>query len=394
MTIPNTPNLQTIQNILRFDIIKLEWHPDVDEIDSMGLEHEFRESESLQSQSEDIEDKQFDDLKWDINPKLTRYQRRFWTKILRKYLKSFADPKEQNLGKLSSKFDLNIDANISLIKSAQSYHASPMKYYLIRDVIKKLSDLKIIQSSFSSIISLIIIVIQKDKSRFCIDLREVNSKMISDWYILSRQDTIFRSIGRAMFFSTLNYNKDYHQFELTTRARLLIIFIIEDEFWEYIHISFDLKNASTHFQWIMNVILSNYRWDFILAYIDDIMIFSQIFDEYLEYYSLILKILKKIDLILKETKCHFCYNNIELLDHHISYLDLSTQTEKIKAILIISFLEIIKKTQEILNMFNYYRIFIKHFAWIIIPLYDDLKKQFDESSHHDLKTRAHIHNKQ
>src|SRR5438552_152220 len=103
-----------------------------------------------------------------------------------------------------------------------------------------------------------------------------------------------------MFFSILNYNKDYHQFELIVRARLLIIFITEDEFWEYIRMSFNLKNALAHFQRIMNIILSNYRWNFALAYIDDIMIFSQIFDEHLEHCSLILNALKKITLILEE----------------------------------------------------------------------------------------------
>ena len=79
------------------------------------------------------------------------------------------DLKEQNFGKLSSKFNLDIDINISFIKLIQFYHIFSIKYYLIRDIIKKLSDLKIIQSLFSSIISLIIIVIQKDKSLFCID---------------------------------------------------------------------------------------------------------------------------------------------------------------------------------------------------------------------------------
>jgi hypothetical protein len=89
----------------------------------MGLEHEFRESRPLQPQSEDVEVKKPGDLEWDINPKLTRYQRRLWIKLLRKYLKSFAGLKGQNIGKLSPKFDLDIDADISLIKPAQPYRA-------------------------------------------------------------------------------------------------------------------------------------------------------------------------------------------------------------------------------------------------------------------------------
>jgi hypothetical protein len=145
----------------------------------------------------------------------------------------------------------------------------------------------------------------------------------------------------------------------------------------------------------MDAILSNYRWDFALAYIDDIVIFSQTFDKHLPHCSLVSEPLEKIGLILEETKCHFCYDNIELLGHHISRLGLSTQAEKVKAILAVPFPETIKKVQEILSMFNYYQIFIKHFIWITAaPLYDGLKKQHDEPSHHDLKARARIHSKQ
>jgi hypothetical protein len=218
--------------------------------------------------------------------------------------------------------------------------------------------------------------------------------MTPDRYTLPRQDTIFRSIERAMFFSTLDCNKGYHQFGLTPHARLLTAFVTEDGFREYIRIPFGLKNAPAHFQRTMDAILSNCRWDFALAYIGDIVIFSQTFGEHIQPCSLILEALEKIGFILEETKCHFCYDSIELLGHHISRLGLSTQAEKLKAILTVSFPETIKKAQEILGMFNYYRIFSKHFAWIAAPLYDGLKKQSDEPSHHNLKSRARIHGKQ
>jgi hypothetical protein len=234
-------------------------------------------------------------------------------------------------------------------------------------------------------------VIQKGKPRFCIDLREVNSKTTPDRYALPRQDTIFRAIGRAMFFSTLDCNKGYHQFGLTPHARLLTAFVTKDGFWEYIRMPFGLKNALAHFQRTMDAILGKYRWDFALAYIDDIVIFSQTFDEHLEHCSLVLDAMEKIGLTLEEKKCHFCYDDIELLGHHISRLGLSTQAEKVQAILAVPFPETIKKAQEILGMFNYYRIFIQHFAWIAAPLYDGLKKQFDKLSHSDPKIRAWVH---
>ena len=153
-----------------------------------------------------------------------------------------------------------------------------------------------------------------------------------------------------------------------------MIFIIEDDFFEFLQISFDLKNAFAHFQWTIDAILDVYHWDFILAFIDNIIIFSHFFENHLKYISLILEALKKVEFIMNEKKYHFIYDNIELLEHRISRLRLSILKEKMIIILIISFSETIKKTQEILEIFNYYHLFIQFFAWIIISLYKKLKK--------------------
>ena len=57
MIISDASNLQIIQDIFQFDMIKLEWHSNVSEIDLIRLKHEFQESESLQSKSKNVEAK-------------------------------------------------------------------------------------------------------------------------------------------------------------------------------------------------------------------------------------------------------------------------------------------------------------------------------------------------
>ena len=74
------------------------------------------------------------------------------------------------MGKVLSKYDMNINVDSAEIKSSQSYRISPRKHHLIKEVIDSLKDLDVIQPSFSKVTSFIIIVIQKEKPRFCIDL--------------------------------------------------------------------------------------------------------------------------------------------------------------------------------------------------------------------------------
>lgn len=75
-----------------------------------------------------------------------------------------------------------------------------------------------------------------------------------------------------IFLSTLDCNKGYHQIPLTLRSRKLTAFITEDGFFEFLRASFGLKNAPARFQRTIDAILG-YCWDFVLAFIDDIIVF-------------------------------------------------------------------------------------------------------------------------
>jgi len=65
---------------------------------------------------------------------------------------------------------------------------------------------------------------------------------------------------------------------------------------------------------------------------------------------------------MNKKKCYFVYNNIKLLEYRISRLKLLILKKKMIIILIIFFSEMIKKIQEILEIFNYYHLFIQFFA--------------------------------
>jgi len=171
-------------------------------------------------------------------------------------LKIFTGPLEK-LRKVSDKYVMNIDANPAEIKSQQPYHTSIRKPKPIKDSIDKLQDLGIIQESKSEIASPIVVV-QKGKPHFCIDIQEVNAKTKADHYTLPRQDSIFRALAGEIFLSTFNCNKSYHQIPLTLRSRKLTIFITKDDFFEFLRALFDLKNAPAHFQRIINAILEAY----------------------------------------------------------------------------------------------------------------------------------------
>jgi hypothetical protein len=130
---------------------------------------------------------------------------------------------------------------------------------LIREAVARLKARKIIRESTSEVASLVIIIMQKSKPRFCIDLREMNSKIVADRYTLPRQDAIFNALQGAIYFSLVDANKEYHQFSLSEKSKKLTAFVTEEEFWEFLRILFGLKNAPSYFQRSIDIILSSYR---------------------------------------------------------------------------------------------------------------------------------------
>jgi len=361
-------------------------------IDPFGLEDEFRKDGPLEEQPVDDEEKEKGDLEWDICPKLTRRQRRDFLRMLRKHILVFSGP-EMRLGKVIEKYDMDIRADINKIRSQQPYRTSPKKRQMIIEAVDKLLKQGIARESSSPVASPVVVVIQHGKPRFCVDLREVNSKTEADRYAIPRQDSIFAALIGALFFSLVDCNKGYHQLGLTERSRQLTAFVTEHGFFEYLRVPFGLRNAPSHFQRVIDNILGAYRWDFCCAFIDDIIIYSRTFEEHLRHVSLVLEALERVGMTLSELKCHFGYDNIQLLGHRVSRLGLSTLREKVDAILAVPFPETVKQALVILGMFNYYRAFIPHFALIAAPLYDALKmtpSQRKEIADLDSKERAKV----
>ncbi len=69
--------------------------------------------------------------------------------------------------------------------------------------------------------------------------------------------------------------------------------------------SFELTNALTTCQKIINDTLRQYLNRFVIAYLDNIIIYSNILKEHVNYVFKILKYLNKRNLHLKLKKCEF-----------------------------------------------------------------------------------------
>jgi RNase H-like domain found in reverse transcriptase/Reverse transcriptase (RNA-dependent DNA polymerase)/Integrase zinc binding domain/Chromo (CHRromatin Organisation MOdifier) domain len=345
---------------------------DVEEVDPFGLSDEDADGDVAPPKTEKDGTFQDGDLNWNINPRLRLRNKIRLLELLRKKKSVFSGPKGDNLGKLTTK-KMKILADYRKMKSSTAYRTSPRKRRLIREAIEKLHRLNVIRPSDSPVASPVVVVMQKGRPRFCVDLRQVNELTEADRYAIPHQDNIFASLIGALFFSHLDMNKGYHQVELDEESRKLTAFITEEfGLWEYLRVPFGLKNAPSFFQRIMDELLARYRFDFVLAYLDDIVIFSKTFDEHLQHIEVVLDVLSSVGLTLSESKCHWAYESINLLGHKVSRFGLSTQREKVRAILEMNYPETVGDAWTILGEFGYHRKFVHGYSIMAASLTDDL----------------------
>lgn len=137
---------------------------------------------------------------------------------------------------------------------------------------------------------------------------------------------------------------------------------------------FGLTNAPAVFQHFINDILFPVLDKYAFAYIYDILIFSNTFEDHISHVKNVLKLLIQNNLYCKITKCEFFKSSLELLGYIISDKGISMCNDKVSVILNWPIPKSVNELQQFLGLSNFYRRFIKNFADVAKPLHNLTKK--------------------
>ena len=134
-------------------------------------------------------------------------------------------------------------------------------------------------------------------------------------------------------------------------------------------------NALACFQRFMRSCLSEYRDDFAILYLDDLLVHSGSFEDHLKHVRLVLQKLKKYGIKIKASKCHLFRREISYFGRVISADEYTIGPKNVDAVLgkLKKKPNNIIELRSLLGLVGYFRRATQNFNQIANPLYDVLE---------------------
>jgi hypothetical protein len=170
------------------------------------------------------------------------------------------------------------------------YKMSPVEMRELKIQLHGLLDKGYIRPSTSPWGCSLLFLEKKDKElRLCVDYRPLNAVTIKNKYPLPRIDILFDQLARAQVFSKIDLCFGYHQIKIRAEDIPKTAFMMRYDLYEYLVMSFGLTNAPVHFMYLMKSVFMPELDQFVMVFIDDILVYSKSMEEHEEHLQIVLQ---------------------------------------------------------------------------------------------------------
>ena len=236
-------------------------------------------------------------------------------------------------------------------------------------IVDELLDRGLIKPSKSPWASPIVMVKKKDNTyRMCIDYRELNKSCPLDAYPLPTVNQCLSQLSQARWFCSTDLASGYWQVKMSENSKEKTAFCTRKGLFEWEVMPFGLSSACATFQRLMETILCEMRFEELLIYLDDILIWGRSVKETLERLGKFLDRLKIANLKLKPNKCFLFQKSVQFLGHVVSDKGVSCDPQKVEAIKSWKVPSNVKELRSFLGLCNYYKKFISDYSTLMKPL--------------------------
>ncbi|KAA3481547.1 DNA/RNA polymerases superfamily protein [Gossypium australe] len=208
----------------------------------------------------------------------------------------------------------------------------------------------------------------------CGFIRPINKLTIKNKYPLPRIDDLFDQLRGASVFSKIDLRSGYHQLKVKEADIHKTAFRTRYGHYEFLVMPFGLTNAPAAFMDMMNRVFQPYLDQFVVVFIDDILVYLRTKEEHDSHLRVVLQILREKQLYAKFSKCEFWLKEVTFLGHVVAAEGIRVDPRKIEAVLDWKLPKSVSKIRSFLGLAGYYRRFVEGFSLIVVPLTKLLRK--------------------
>jgi hypothetical protein len=234
--------------------------------------------------------------------------------------------------------DRQVEFTIDLVPGAgpvskAPYRMAPKELQELKIQLQELLDIGFIRPSVSPWGAPVLFVKKKDGSmRMCIDYRELNRLTIKNRYPLPRIEDLFDQLKGAKVFSKIDLRSGYHQLKVKEGDIPKTAFRTRYGHYEFTVMPFGLTNAPAVFMDLMNRVFHQYLDQFVIVFIDDILIYSKSKEQHEQHLRTAIEILRKEKLYAKFKKCEFWLDRVGFLGHIVTAQGIEVDPVKVEAV--------------------------------------------------------------
>ncbi|GBG62826.1 hypothetical protein CBR_g32409 [Chara braunii] len=231
-----------------------------------------------------------------------------------------------------------VEHSIQLVPYYRVHHQAPYRLSIpeateLKRQLEELLRLGFIKPSNSPWGAPVLFARKADRTlRLCIDYRGFNRYTVKNNYPMPRADELFDRLAGNRFFTKIDLRSGFHQIRVAAEDQLKTAFRSRFDHYEFTVMPFSLTNAPATFQTAMNDIFRDILEEYVLVYLDDILVYSRTLEDHIRHLRDVLQRLRKHDFYAKLSKCRFAQRKVDFLGHHVSDQGLHMDDAKITAI--------------------------------------------------------------
>ena len=249
------------------------------------------------------------------------------------------------------------------------YNLSEQELQSLKTYLDRNMATQYINRSKSSAGAPILFVKKKDGSlRLCVDYRGLNAISIRDKYPIPLVSEILDRLSQAKIFTKLDLRGAYNLIRIRKGDEWKTAFRTRYGSFEYNVMPFGLANAPATFQSYIDRALHGLLDDFVIVYLDDILIYSEEIGQHENHVRATLARLRDSGLFVKLEKCTFGEESVEYLGFIISPQGLNMDKTRVSTVQDWPLPCSVKDIQAFLGFCNFYRRFIHNYSKIAFPM--------------------------